>query len=162
MFVLAAADTAQSISYWPLGILAICVVFIVVSIVKFRIHPFLALILSAFLAGILTGDLPNITPENKGLFHSRVALDDTGIEGNNLTKSISWSLMGFGNTAGGIGLVVALAAIIGTCMMGSGAADRVVRALLNTFGEKRAGIVLLLSGFLLSIPVFFDTVFFPS
>jgi GntP family gluconate:H+ symporter len=160
MFVLAAADTAQSISYWPLGILAICVVFIVVSIVKFRIHPFLALILSAFLAGILTGDLPNITTENKGLFHSRVALDDTGIEGNNLTKSISWSLMGFGNTAGGIGLVVALAAIIGTCMMGSGAADRVVRALLNTFGEKRAGIVLLLSGFLLSIPVFFDTVFF--
>ena len=68
--------------------------------------------------------------------------------------------MGFGNTAGGIGLVVALAAIIGTCMMGSGAADRIVRALLNAFGEQRAGIVLLLSGFLLSIPVFFDTVFF--
>ena len=68
--------------------------------------------------------------------------------------------MGFGNTAGGIGLVVALAAIIGTCMMGSGAADRIVRALLNSFGEQRAGIVLLLSGFLLSIPVFFDTVFF--
>ena len=46
--------------------------------------------------------------------------------------------MGFGNTAGGIGLVVALAAIIGTCMMGSGAADRIVRALLNAFGEQRA------------------------
>ena len=48
MFVLAASDAAQAISYWPLGILAICVVFIVVSIVKFRIHPFLALILAAF------------------------------------------------------------------------------------------------------------------
>ena len=160
MFVLAASDPAQAISYWPLGILAICVVFIVVSIVKFRIHPFLALILAAFLAGILTGDLPNPTTENKGLFHSRVALDHSDIEGNNLTKAVSWSLMGFGNTAGGIGLVVALAAIIGTCMMGSGAADRIVRALLNAFGEQRAGIVLLLSGFLLSIPVFFDTVFF--
>ena len=45
-------------------------------------------------------------------------------------------------------------------MLGSGAADRVVRALMNLFGEKRAGLVLLLSGFLLSIPVFFDTVFF--
>ena len=58
MFVLAASDAAQSISYWPLGILAICVVFIVFSIVKFRIHPFLALILAAFLAGILTETFP--------------------------------------------------------------------------------------------------------
>jgi GntP family gluconate:H+ symporter len=45
-------------------------------------------------------------------------------------------------------------------MMKSGAAERVVRHLLSVFGEKRAGLVLLLSGFLLSIPVFFDTVFF--
>ena len=42
----------------------------------------------------------------------------------------------------------------------SGAADRIVRFLLSIFGEKRAGLVLLMSGFLLSIPVFFDTVFF--
>lgn len=160
MFLLAATDPAQSVSYWPLGILAICVVFIVVAIVKFRVHPFLALILAAILTGILTPELPNITTENKGLFHSRVALDDADIEGNKLKKAVSWSLMGFGNTAGGIGLVVALAAIIGTCMMGSGAADKIVRVLLKQFGEARAGIVLLLSGFLLSIPVFFDTVFF--
>ena len=45
-------------------------------------------------------------------------------------------------------------------MLGSGAADRVVRALMSVCGEQRAGVVLLLSGFLLSIPVFFDTVFF--
>jgi GntP family gluconate:H+ symporter len=73
---------------------------------------------------------------------------------------VNWSLLGFGNTAAGIGFVVALAAIIGVCMLGSGAADRVVRWLLSVFGEKRAGLVLLSSGFLLSIPVFFDTVFF--
>jgi len=160
MFLLASADPAQSVTYWPLGILAISVVFIVLAIVRFRIQPFLALILAAVLTGILTGDLPNITTENKGLFHSRVALDDTEMAGNNLIKSVKWSLMGFGNTAGGIGLVVALAAIIGTCMMGSGAADKIVRSLLKKFGEERAGIVLLSSGFLLSIPVFFDTVFF--
>ena len=59
-----------------------------------------------------------------------------------------------------MGLIIALAAIVGTCMMKSGAADRVVRFLLSVFGEKYAGFVLLLSGFLLSIPVFFDTVFF--
>ena len=40
------------------------------------------------------------------------------------------------------------------------AVERIVRHLLSVFGEKRAGLVLLLSGFLLSISVFFDTVFF--
>jgi GntP family gluconate:H+ symporter len=237
MFVLAAADTAQSISYWPLGILAICVVFIVVSIVKFRIHPFLALILSALLAGLLSKNLPDANTENIGVFKARTdmhiftyeadkagkvgvkygndplrsdaieptvkgikekykkkaylslhliasvttktenvaatiqAADQHGVPftirhkdkagaGSKLKNAVTWAMRGFGDTAGGIGLVIALAAIIGTCMMGSGAADRVVRALLNTFGEQRSGIVLLLSGFLLSIPVFFDTVFF--
>ena len=158
--LLAQASAEASISMWPFAILSICVVFIVVAITMLRVHAFLALILAAVLAGILTGDLPNLNDLNKGLFDSRVALDMTDIEGNNLIKSVKWSLKGFGNTAGGIGLVIALAAIIGTCLMGSGAADRIVRALLKVCGEKRAGMVLLMSGFILSIPVFFDTVFF--
>ena len=74
--------------------------------------------------------------------------------------AVKWSLYGFGNTAGGVGLVIALAAIIGTCMMKSGAAERIVRHLLSLLGVERAGVALLISGFLLSIPVFFDTVFF--
>ncbi len=158
--LLAQASAEASISMWPFAILSICVVFIVVAITMLRVHAFLALILAAILAGILTGDLPNLNDLNKGLFDSRVALDMTDLKGNNLIKSVKWSLKGFGNTAGGIGLVIALAAIIGTCLMGSGAADRIVRSLLKVCGEKRAGIVLLMSGFLLSIPVFFDTVFF--
>ena len=79
---------------------------------------------------------------------------------NESLKAIKWTLLGFGDLVGGLGLLIAMAAIIGTCMMLSGAADRVVRSLMNAFGEKRAGLVLLLSGFFLSIPVFFDTVFF--
>jgi len=232
------AQAADSVSYWPLGILAICVVFIVVSIVKLRIHPFLALILSAFIAGLLSKDLPDATTENIGIFKARVdiqkisfsktednadttilfngnALDAAKIKetvgalkkkydkklfltlhlvngfpadapevldvmaaadenkvplslrhrdklgnGSKLLNTITWSLRGFGDTAGGLCLLIALAAIIGTCMLGSGAADRMVRALMNLCGEQRAGVVLLLSGFLLSIPVFFDTVFF--
>ena len=62
--------------------------------------------------------------------------------------------------AGKIGIVIALAAVIGQCLMESGAADRITRTLLNIFGEKRANWALLLSGYCLSIPVFFDTVFF--
>ena len=46
----------------------------------------------------------------------------------------------FGQAAGGIGIVIALAAIIGTCMMDSGAADRIVRAFVRLLGEKRASV----------------------
>ena len=155
------AQAAESMSYWPLGILLISVAFILVSIIKLKLHPFLALTFAAILTGLLTGDLPGMTHENVGLFKDRVELKETPDDtGNDLLLAVKWSFLGFGNTAGGIGFIVALAAIIGVCMLGSGAADRVVRWLLSFFGEDRAGIVLLLSGFLLSIPVFFDTVFF--
>lgn len=66
----------------------------------------------------------------------------------------------FGDTAASIAIVIGLAAIIGQCMMESGAADRVVRAFLSLLGEKRGGAALAGSGFVLSIPVFFDTVFY--
>lgn len=155
------AQAAESMSYWPLGILLISVAFILISIIKLKLHPFLALTFAAILTGLLTGDLPGMTNENVGLFKDRVELKETPDDtGNDLLLAVKWSFLGFGNTAGGIGFIVALAAIIGVCMLGSGAADRVVRWLLSVFGEDRAGIVLLLSGFLLSIPVFFDTVFF--
>lgn len=155
------AQAAESMSYWPLGILLISVAFILVSIIKLKLHPFLALTFAAILTGLLAGDLPGMTHENVGLFKDRVELKETPDDtGNDLLLAVKWSFLGFGNTAGGIGFIVALAAIIGVCMLGSGAADRVVRWLLSVFGGDHAGIVLLLSGFLLSIPVFFDTVFF--
>jgi GntP family gluconate:H+ symporter len=42
----------------------------------------------------------------------------------------------------------------------SGAAERIVKGLLSLFGLKRAPIAFLGSGFVLGIPVFFDTVFY--
>jgi len=67
---------------------------------------------------------------------------------------------GFGNTCGQIGLVIAMAALIGRCLMDSGAADRIVRTALRWTGESGAPVAFMLSGFLLGIPVFFDTVFY--
>jgi GntP family gluconate:H+ symporter len=66
----------------------------------------------------------------------------------------------FGGTCGGIGIVIALAAVIGTCMMDSGAADRIVRAFMKLLGEERAPWALMGSGYVLAVPVFFDTVFY--
>ncbi len=67
---------------------------------------------------------------------------------------------GFGSAAGGIGIAIAMAAIIGKCMLDSGAADRIVRTSVNVTGEKKASLGLTISGFILAIPVFFDTVFY--
>ena len=66
----------------------------------------------------------------------------------------------FGNSAGGIAIVIAMAAVIGKCMLDSGAADRIVRAFMNLLGEKGAPFALMGSGFVLAVPVFFDTVFY--
>ena len=66
----------------------------------------------------------------------------------------------FGSSAGKIGIAIALAAVIGKCLMDSGAADRIVRAFLGVLGERRASAALLASGFVLAVPVFFDTVFY--
>src|SRR5690606_2848022 len=66
----------------------------------------------------------------------------------------------FGDTAGGIGVIIALAAIIGMAMAASGAADRVVAVFLGLFGRQRGAGALSASAFTLAIPVFFDTVFF--
>lgn len=67
---------------------------------------------------------------------------------------------GFGRTCANIGILIAMASIIGKCLLDSGAADRVVRTALGWTGERGAPFAFLMSGFLLGIPVFFDTVFY--
>lgn len=65
----------------------------------------------------------------------------------------------FGDMVGSIGMLIAFAAIIGMCLLDSGAADRIVRSALNVVGEKGAPLAFAGCGFLLGVPVFFDTVF---
>ena len=98
--------------------------------------------LAAILVGVLATSLPG--DEN----------------GNHVVNAIELSMVEFGSTAGKIAWVIGLAAIIGLCLMESGAADRIVRGLVRTLGEKRAGWAMMIAAFFLSIPVFFDTVFF--
>ena len=65
-----------------------------------------------------------------------------------------------GTTCAQIGILIAMAAIIGKCLLDSGAADRIVRTALAVVGEGGAPLAFVGSGFLLGIPVFFDTVFY--
>ncbi|MBC7895588.1 MAG: gluconate permease [Cytophagaceae bacterium] len=104
------------------------------AIVLLRLNAFLALIAAALTVSLLAPGEPAIRV-------LRVA-------------------EGFGRTAGNIGIVIALASVIGKAMMDSGAADRIVRAFLALLGERRGATALGATGFVLSIPVFFDTVFY--
>ncbi len=128
---------------WPFLILLISVALIVVLITVFRVHAFLALILAGITAGFLTpaGTLPD------------------GAGKNHFVHAVELTMVGLGNTTAEIAVVVALAAIIGMCLMESGAADKVVRRFLAVFGEKRSGVAILIASYLLSMPIFFDTFF---
>lgn len=65
-----------------------------------------------------------------------------------------------GSYCGKLAILIVAASIIGRCLLDSGAADTIVRRALHTLGEKRAPAAFMASGFTLSIPVFFDTVFY--
>ncbi|MEO2049410.1 MAG: gluconate permease [Pirellulales bacterium] len=67
---------------------------------------------------------------------------------------------GFGHTCRGVGILIAMAAIIGKCLLESGAAQRIVISARHTVGEQHTPLAFLGSGFIVGIPVFFDTVFF--
>lgn len=129
--------------FWPFVILLLCVVTIITLITKLRVHAFLALIGVAILAGLLAprGSLPGEPARS----HWVQAVEVTTLE--------------FGTVCGKVGVVIALASIIGVCIMESGAADKVVRRFIAAFGERRAGLALVTGGFLLGLPIFFDTFF---
>jgi len=127
--------------YWPLIVLLIGTISVVLLIVSLRVHAFFALIISAILVGVL--GLP--------------ALE--GID-NNWVSAVENVMMELGKTAGSVSFVIAIAAVLGIALTESGAAEKIVNQLMRVFGEKYAGIALLIAGFILSIPVFFDTVFF--
>ncbi len=118
----------------PLLILALGIGLVLGMIIALRVNAFVALVVAALVVSLLA-------PGELGQKITRVGA-------------------ALGATAGKIGIVIAFAAIIGDCLTHSGAADRTVRFLMRLFGEKRTPAALMTSGFVMSIPVFFDTVFY--
>jgi len=138
----------------PLFILLIGVIIVVGGIIALKLHPFLALLIAAFVVALLT---PESAIEQFAL--------DKGL-GETAARALKLKSIGeriafeFGSTCGKIGILIAMAAIIGKCMLQSGAAERIVRSLLNLTGVNNAPAAFLISSFFLGIPVFFDIVIF--
>jgi gluconate:H+ symporter, GntP family len=64
-----------------------------------------------------------------------------------------------GKACGKLAILIVAASIIGACLLESGGAERIVRACLAVFTERLAPLAFMVAGFVLAIPVFFDTVF---
>lgn len=119
----------------PIVILLVAVAIVFLFILRWRIHAFAALLAAALAVGLLAAKSP---------------------PGQVMTEVSE----AFGSLVGRIGIAIVAASVVGECLMASGAADKITRRFVALFGERYASASLLVSGFILSIPVFADTVFF--
>lgn len=138
----------------PLFILLLGILVVVGGIIGLRLHAFLALLLGAFVVAILT---PTAAVEGYGIAKGMTEGAASQMANSAIGSRIATA---FGSTCGKIGILIAMAAIIGKCLLESGAAEKIVRSTLKVTGEERAAISFLGSSFFLAIPVFFDTVFY--
>lgn len=114
-------------------ILFVAIAFIVIAISKYKIHAFLALLLSAFLVGFAAGMNPV-----------------------DVTATVA---TGFGNTARAIGIVIISGTIIGVMLERSGAALTMADTILKLVGRERPALAMTVIGYITSIPVFCDSGF---
>lgn len=76
-------------------------------------------------------------------------------------KSVGQRLAeGFGGTCAQIGLLIAMASIIGKCLLENGSAERIVVTVRQLLGDRLTPLAFAVSSFIVAVPVFFDTVFY--
>lgn len=112
-------------------ILVALIVFIVLATTRFKLHPFLALLGAALLAGFAY-QLPTLE-----------------IAGH--------IARGFGGILGYIGIVIAFGTIIGIILERSGAAITMAETVIRLLGERFPTLTMSIIGYLVSIPVFCDS-----
>jgi GntP family gluconate:H+ symporter len=104
---------------------------ILIAIIKFDIHPFLALFAGAIIYGLMMG-MPSTL----------------------IIQSVS---DGFGGVMGSVGLLIIFGVIMGTFLEKTGGAMVVAERVLKWIGEKSVNLSMMISGWVLSIPVFGDS-----
>lgn len=109
------------------------VAILLVTIVKFKINPFVSLLLTSLVTALVVG----------------MPLNEIG-------STVSTA---FGNTLASIGIVTGLGVILGRFMYESGGIENLANALLSKLGDKKSPIAVGISGFFTGIPVFGDVVY---
>jgi GntP family gluconate:H+ symporter len=113
--------------------LVLGVIVLVLCTVKFKIHPFFALIATTVTFAVVSG--------------------------MNLQDMLDAFTSGMGGTMADIGLVIALGTVTGALLEKSGAAETMAKTILKITGKKHAALGLAITGYFVSIPVFCDSAF---
>ncbi|MDO2936158.1 GntP family permease [Paeniglutamicibacter sulfureus] len=128
--------TDELVMNWTLGTPALlsiavgAILLLLLFIIKWRIHAFVALVVISLLTAVATGiPVAAVIPTLTG---------------------------GFGGTLASVALLVGLGAMLGRMLETSGGAEVLTNALINKFGEKRAPLALSIASLLFGFPIFFD------
>ncbi len=113
-----------------LFIVLVGVSMLLIMVLRFKLSAFISLLITSMVVGMLAG-----MPLSK------------------ISESIQ---QGMGGTLGFVATVVGLGAIFGQMLESSGGAKSLAHNLLKKFGNKRATWALMLTGFIVGIPVFLD------
>ena len=142
----------------PLLLVALGFAVVLVGLLWLRLHAFLAMLLAAVVVAIATPTTTLQSLAQADLTSGKI----TAKQAEALAKTTAPErvVSAFGETAGKVGVLIALASVIGKCLLDSGAAMRVVQAMLGLFGQARVHVAFVFTGFTLSIPVYFDAVFY--
>lgn len=117
----------------PIIGLAVAVAILIFLVLRTKVHPLIAMLLAACVAGITAG------------MSSEQTIDA-------ITK-------GFGSTLGSIGIVIGLGVMMGRVLEVSGAAEQIAFTFIKWLGKKREAWALALTGYIISIPIFADSAF---
>src|SRR5476649_3064134 len=108
----------------------VTVIGLIFLITKFKLHPFIALIIAAGFLGLTSG-MPVGT----------------------ILKAFQH---GFGGVLGFVGIILALGTMLGKMMAESGGADQIAQTLIRAFGKERVQWAMMFAAFLVGIPLFFE------
>jgi gluconate transporter len=117
----------------PIIGLVIAVFVLIFLVLRTKVHPLIAMLSAACIAGLSGGMSMNETLDS-------------------ITK-------GFGATLGTIGIIIALGVMMGRILEVSGAAEQIAFSFINWLGKRREEWALALTGYLVSIPIFADSAF---
>ena len=122
----------SSISVPIIG-LAVAVFVLILLVLRTKVHPVIAMIIAACIAGV-TGGL-------------------------SMKETISAITNGFGSTLGTIGIVIGLGVMMGRILEVSGAAEQIAFSFIKWLGPRKEEWSLAATGYLISIPIFADSAF---
>jgi Gnt-I system high-affinity gluconate transporter len=110
-----------------------CIALLVLLITYFKINPFLAFLIISILAGFLLG-----------------------IDIGKITGSVQ---KGIGDMLGSLVIVIVSGAMLGKLVAESGAAQRIATGMMYLFGERYIHWALMITGFIIGIPLFYNVGF---